>query len=55
MYVELAVRVIGDWMLEILSCDILPGRFAVEGVRFSRGWLVGGRGAGPGFMNWLAE
>jgi hypothetical protein len=36
----------------MLIWDIFPGRFAVEGVRLSRGRSVGGRGAGPGFMNW---
>lgn len=33
-----------------LRFDMLPGRFAL-GVRPSRGLSVGGRGAGPGFMN----
>lgn len=37
-----------------LNCDMLPGSPAVAGVRPSRGALVGGRGAGPGFMNWPA-
>ena len=30
----------------------LPGVPAVEGIKFRRGRSVGGRGAGPGFMNW---
>ena len=37
-----------------LIFDMLPGRF-VFGVRPRRGFSVGGRGAGPGFMNWLFE
>jgi hypothetical protein len=51
VYVDVAERVIGDWML---SDDMLPGILAVCGVRFSL-VLVGGLGAGPGFMNWLGE
>lgn len=48
VYVEVAVRVIGE-------LTMFPGRLAL-GVRFSRGLLSpGGRGAGPGFMNWLLE
>ena len=31
---------------------MLPGMFVILGVRFSRGRSAGGRGAGPGFMNW---
>ena len=34
-----------------LSWDMLPGIPAVEGIRLRRGRSVGGRGAGPGFMN----
>lgn len=34
-----------------LICDMFPGRLLTEGVRASRGRSVGGRGAGPGFMN----
>ena len=45
----MAVLVIGDAMLKV---DMFPGRLAVAGVRLSRGLSVGGRGAGPGFMNW---
>lgn len=48
-YVDVAVLVIGDAMLRD---DMLPGRLAVAGVRLRRGLSVGGRGAGPGFMNW---
>lgn len=32
--------------------DMLPGMPAVEGVSLRGGRSVGGRGAGPGFMNW---
>ena len=35
-----------------LSWDIFPGIPTVEGIRLRRGRSVGGRGAGPGFMNW---
>lgn len=48
---ELTDLVMGDAMLLILSCDMFPGIFAVDGVRASRGPPVGGRGAGPGFIN----
>jgi len=35
---------------------MLPGRvLLVLGVRARRGRSVGGRGAGPGFMNWSRE
>jgi hypothetical protein len=45
---------VADWVIgdAILSVFMLPGRPAVEGVRFSRGRSTGGRGAGPGFRNW---
>jgi hypothetical protein len=46
VYVEVAVLRIG----EIAILAMLPGRLAL-GVRFKRGRSVGGRGAGPGFMN----
>ena len=39
---------VGVWRLR---ADTLPGRLETEGVRFNRGRSVGGRGAGPGFMN----
>lgn len=35
---------------------MFPGRLElVFGVRLRRGRSVGGRGAGPGFMNWSLE
>jgi hypothetical protein len=48
VYVDVVVRVIGEL---IFIWDMFPGRFAVDGVRFNRGLSVGGRGAGPGFIN----
>jgi hypothetical protein len=36
-----------------LMLDMLPAMLGL-GVRFNRGLSVGGRGAGPGFMNWSA-
>src|SRR5690349_10325182 len=50
VYVEVAVLRMG----EIAILAMLPGRLAL-GVRFNRGRSVGGRGAGPGFMNWPDE
>ena len=50
VYVEVAVRVMGDPTI----FAILPGML-VLGVRLSLGRSPGGRGAGPGFMNWLFE
>jgi hypothetical protein len=41
-------ELVGVWRLR---ADTLPGRLETEGVRFNRGRSVGGRGAGPGFMN----
>ena len=39
-----------------LSPAMFPGRLElVFGVRLRRGRSVGGRGAGPGFMNWSLE
>jgi hypothetical protein len=49
-YVDVTVLRIG----EMAMLDMLPGRFAL-GVRARRGRSVGGRGAGPGFMNWPDE
>lgn len=40
----------GEWRL---VCDMFPGTLIVEGMSPKRGRSVGGRGAGPGFMNWL--
>jgi len=34
--------------------DMLPERFTF-GISPSRGFSAGGRGAGPGFMNWPVE
>ena len=45
-YVEVAVPGMG----EMAMLAMLPGRF-VFGIRFSLGLSVGGRGAGPGFIN----
>lgn len=50
VYVDVAVLRIG----EMAMFAMLPGRLAL-GVKASRGLSVGGLGAGPGFMNWLAE
>jgi len=52
LYVPVAVRVIGE-CIDMFA--MFPGRFAVDGVRFSFGLSVGGRGAGPGFMNCPGE
>lgn len=46
VYVEVAVLRTGDMTMFAM----LPGRF-VLGVRARRGRSVGGRGAGPGFIN----
>ena len=46
VYVEVAVLRMGD----IAMLVMLPGEL-VLGVRARRGRSVGGRGAGPGFMN----
>jgi len=40
---------------EMVRLEMLPGRFAVEGVSRKDGRSTGGRGAGPGFMNWFGE
>lgn len=50
VYVEVAVLRMGE--MAMLAMD--PGRLLL-GVKFSRGLSVGGRGAGPGFMNWPDE
>jgi hypothetical protein len=46
VYVDVAVERMGE--MTMFAMD--PGRF-VFGVKLSCGLLVGGRGAGPGFMN----
>jgi hypothetical protein len=51
VYVEVAVLLIG----EITMFAMLPVMLLVLGVRLRRGRSVGGRGAGPGFMNWSDE
>jgi len=42
-------RTTGDGKLLV---DMFPGMPTVEGVSLRGGRSVGGRGAGPGFMNW---
>jgi hypothetical protein len=39
----------------MVRLEMFPGRFAVEGVNRKDGRSTGGRGAGPGFMNWFGE
>ena len=51
-YMAAALYLVGAYSFEPrLGCDLLPGMPAVDGMRWSRGLSVGGRGAGPGFMN----
>lgn len=50
---EVAVRGIGEMVMLDMLLVMLPGELGL-GVRLSRGRSVGGRGAGPGFMNWPA-
>ena len=45
-------RVDAGYRLGSECIEWLPGIPVVEGIVFRRGLSVGGRGAGPGFMNW---
>lgn len=49
----LELAVYGEPLIELfrLMADMFPGKLLTAGMRLSLGLSVGGRGAGPGFMN----